>query len=169
MIDKINSIGYVRLMKYKILTIFFIFSCGIKSFSQENIIDMLLLGKRRHIELYYNGELDNNIYNLVYTAQIDRIENGFYKLEINNTYFRDYYIFKITDIKVNGKIIKGKLIEIWHRDAEGNPYCDESGNEIVYENGNVEIDINNNIVAFEITFFMYGLKYNNKIILKNNA
>jgi hypothetical protein len=130
---------------------------------------MFLLGKKSHIELYYNGELDNNIYNLVYTAQIDRIENGFYELEINNTYFRDYYIFKITDIKNNGKIIKGQLIEIWHGDVEGNPYCDESGNEIVYENGNgnVEIDINNNIVTLEITFFMYGLKYNNKIILKN--
>jgi hypothetical protein len=156
-------------MKHKILTIFLIFFFGVKSFSQENVIDMLLLGEKRHVELYGNGELDNNFYNLVYTARIDKIENGFFELEINNTYFSDYYIFKITNIRNNEKIIKGQLIEIWHGDAERNPYCDESGNEIVYENGNIEIDIKNNIITLEIMFFMFGSKYNNKIILKNNA
>jgi hypothetical protein len=130
---------------------------------------MLLLGEKRHIELYYNGELDNNIYNLVYTAQIDKSGDGFYELEINNTYFSDYYIFKIVDIKNNGKIIKGQLIEIWHGNTEGDPYCDEYGNEIIYENGNIEIDIKNNTITLEIVYFMLGQKYNNKIILKNNG
>jgi hypothetical protein len=37
-------------MKYKGLVLFLIFSCGIKLFPQEDIINMLLLGKKRHVE-----------------------------------------------------------------------------------------------------------------------
>ena len=155
-------------MKYKVLVIFLVFSCVTKLFSQENIIDLFLLGDKKYVEIYYNDEPNENIYNLVYTAHVNKIKNGFYRLEIDNTYFVDYYIFKIKNIINNGEIIDGQLVEIWHGDSEGNPYCDESGNELIYENGNIEINTKNNIITLKIAFFMFGSKYNNKIILKNS-
>ncbi|MDR0655717.1 MAG: hypothetical protein LBG22_05325, partial [Treponema sp.] len=64
------------------------------------------------------------------------------------------------------KTITGQLIEIWHGNAEGDPYCDEYGHEIVFENGTIETDIKDNAVTLEFVFFMFGSKYTNKIVLK---
>jgi hypothetical protein len=164
-------------MKYKILAMVLTFSCVIQSCFQENIIDKFLLGDKKmrsYFEPYYRDEPLKNIIKFINTARVNKTENGFYRLEVNNTFFVDYYIFKIINIINNEEIICGELVEVWlgDGDSEGNSYYNERENEFTYENGNIEIDTRNNIITLEIIFYMFGSKYSKckeTIILENNV
>jgi hypothetical protein len=136
---------------------------SVKVYPQENGVNMLQVGFVKSFNYVING-IEQIEY--IQSMEIQLLENETYQIKIgfSHTEENEYWMFKLTNWEHNGRTIQTKLVGISVEDTGGMWHIDENAS------GNMEINLETNIIKVEITIHMNNSsKTIYKIIWGNNV